>query len=322
MLFAIAMIALGLGLLIAGGELVVRGAVGLARVARLSPAVIGLTIVAIGTSVPELAVGLIAALEGSADITVGNVVGSNIFNLSGILGVTALIRPMVLHGNTARLEYPAMIGATLLGAAAMHDGSVSRLEGAAFVVIYAAFTAFMVRIVRWQLSATEAEEFRKEVETLANGGRHVGLVANALYLLVGFGLLVGGGQATVTGSVDLARIVGLSERVIGLTVVAVCTGLPECVTSIIAGIRGHSDIAVANVIGSNLFNILGVLGVTSLIQPIPVDASVIALDNWWMIGITLGVFPGMLAFDRVGRGTGLALVGAYVANMFVLLRAR
>lgn len=317
---SIELVLLGLALLVAGGELLLRGAVGLATLARVTPAVIGLTVVAAGTSVPELAVSLLAAVRGSEAVAVGNVVGSNIFNLTFILGLGALIRPLTISGNTIRLEYPAMALATLLGAAACLDGSIGRADGAAFLALYVAFTAYLVVLVRRRMNATEEGEFRGEVAELtkttpARGAGWVSLVLVA----AGVALLVGGAHSTVTGAIELGRAWGLSERVIGLTIVAGGTGLPEVVTSLVSSVRGRDDVAIGNVIGSNLFNILGTLGIGGLIRPIQVPEAIVRGDNLWMIGLTLLLFPVMLTGRRIGRPEGLGLLAAYGLYLAVLL---
>jgi len=317
---SIELVLLGLALLVAGGEMLLRGAVGLATLARVTPAVIGLTVVAAGTSVPELAVSLLAAVRGSEAVAVGNVVGSNIFNLTFILGLGALIRPLAISGDTIRLEYPAMALATLLGAAACLDGSIGRGDGAAFLGLYVAFTAYLVVLVRRRMNATEEGEFRGEVAELskptpARGAGWLSLV----FVAAGVALLVGGAHSTVTGAIELGRAWGLSERVIGLTIVAGGTGLPEVVTSLVSSVRGRDDVAIGNVIGSNLFNILGTLGIGGLIRPIQVPEAIVRGDNLWMIGLTLLLFPVMLTGRRIGRPEGLGLLAAYGLYLAVLL---
>lgn len=269
MTLSIGLILLGLILLVAGGETLLRGAVGLATLLRLTPAVIGLTVVAAGTSVPELAVSAIAALKGSADITVGNVVGSNIFNIAFILGLSALVRPLVITGNTIKLEYPVMALVTLMCIAVSHDGMINAIDAALFLAVYLGFTVYMVSLVRQQMTATEATDMKTEVQKMTPGaappdaaspgakpsgaappgapspGAAAPGAASRPNPWVCFGLLGGGvallgagAHATVTGAVDLARILGWSERVIGLTIVAGGTGLPEAVTSLVSTYRG------------------------------------------------------------------------------------
>ncbi len=286
---------------------------------RLTPAIIGLTVVAAGTSVPELAVSAIAAWHGSTDISVGNVVGSNIFNVTFILGLSALIRPLVITGNTIKLEYPVLALVTLMCVAVCQDGFINGVDAALFLSVYVGFTAYVVSLVRQQMSGQEAQEFRGEVRELAEGvtGRQRPWLSFAL-LAAGIALLGAGAHATVTGAVGLARILGLSERVIGLTIVAAGTGLPEVVTSLVSSFRGRDDVAIGNVIGSNFFNILGILGLSALFTPLPVSPGIVVSDNWWMLGVTLLLFPLMFTGLRVNRWEGallLVVYGIYVTTL-------
>lgn len=321
MLIPILLVIVGLALLAGGGELLLRGAVGLASRMRLTPAIIGLTVVAAGTSVPELAVSLIASVEGQTDIAVGNVVGSNIFNVVFILGLCALIKPLTIGGNTIRLEYPVMALVTLMCLALINDGSVNRLDAVLLLTVYVCFTAYMVALVRDQMSATELQEFGAEVKDLGGDAPKVkSLPVLLAFVLGGIAVLGAGAQATVTGAVDLARLFGLSERVIGLTIVAAGTSLPEVVTSLVSSFRGRDDVAIGNVIGSNLFNILGILGLSALISPLAVNPLIIGRDAWWMLGTTLLLFPLMYTGFRVMRWEGgvlLATYGVYLALLLV-----
>lgn len=319
---SILMIVAGLGLLALGGEVLLRGAVGLAVRFRLTPAVIGLTVVAAGTSVPELAVSVMASIQGQVDLAVSNVVGSNVFNLLIVVGLSALVRPLAIGGNTIRLEYPVLALVTLMCLALTQDGSINRLDAALLVAVYLCFTAYMVALVRGQMNTAEVQEFSAEVQDLGGAGT----VAKGLPVLVGFvvvgvALLGAGAQATVTGAVELATWIGLSERVIGLTIVAAGTSLPEVVTSLVSVARGRDDVALGNVIGSNLFNILGILGLSAAIAPLAVHPTIIASDNWWMLGATLLLFPVMVTGTRVSRLEGAALVIGYIVYVSRLLAA-
>jgi cation:H+ antiporter len=320
MISSVFLVILGLILLVAGGELLLRGAVTLATIARVTPAVIGLTVVAAGTSVPELAVSLIAALRGNQAVAIGNIVGSNIFNITIILGLAALIRPLAITGNTIRLEYPVLALVSLLFIVVCHDGSLGRLDGILFIAVYIGFTAYLVRLVRKQMSTTELSELVVEVKELtqASGPRPNAMIAVGL-LAAGVGLLVGGAHATVTGAVELGRLWGMSERLIGLTIVAVGTGLPEVVTSLVSSIRGRDDVAIGNVIGSNLFNILGTLGISGLIHPLSISKEIIGSDNWWMFGLTLLLFPIIFSGRRIARWEGALLLACYGIYLTVLL---
>lgn len=315
------LIVAGLGLLALGGEVLLRGAVGLAARLRLSPAIIGLTVVAAGTSVPELAVSVLASFEGRTDLAVANVVGSNIFNILAILGVCALIRSLAIGGNTIRLEYPVLALVTLMCLALTEDGTVSRLDAALLLSVYVAFTAYMVSLVRDQMSAREVQEFDAEVQDRDRVVRPAGIVRLTLLVAGGIVLLGIGAQSTVSGAVTLATWFGLSERVVGLTIVAAGTSLPEVITSLVSVIRGRDDVAIANVVGSSLFNILAILGLSAAITPLSVNASIIASDNWWMLGTTLVLFPMMVSGSRVGRAEGGVLLGVYGIYLAQLIGA-
>jgi cation:H+ antiporter len=326
MLLSVGLILLGLVLLVAGGETLLRGAVGLATLLRVTPAVIGLTVVAAGTSVPELAVSVIAAWRGSTDIAVANAVGSNIFNLALILGLSAAIRPLTITGNTIKLEYPVLVLVTLLCLVVCDDERISRLDATLFLAVYVAFTAYLVSLVRQQLTEKEVQEFRGEVKELgpppgpvAGIPPRAGVWISLALLVGGVALLGGGANATVAGAVELARLLGLTERVIGLTIVAGGTGLPEVVTSLVSSFRGRDDVAIGNIIGSNLFNILGILGLSALASPLPVPRGIIDSDNWWMLGITLLLFPLMATGLRINRWEGALLLGGYALYLGVLL---
>jgi len=319
-LIPIALVIGGLALLAGGGELLLRGAVGLATRMRLTPAIIGLTVVAAGTSVPELAVSTIASVEGQTDIAIGNVVGSNIFNVVFILGLCALIKPLTIGGNTIRLEYPVMALVTLMCLAITQDGSVNRLDALLLLSVYVCFTAYMVALVRDQMNATELQEFGAEVKELGGDVPTVkGPPVLLAFVLGGVAVLGAGAQATVTGAVELARIFGMSERVIGLTIVAAGTSLPEVVTSLVSVVRGRDDVAIGNVIGSNLFNILGILGLSALVSPLGVNPLIIARDSWWMLGTTLLLFPLMYTGFRVTRWEGGLLLATYAVYLALLL---
>jgi cation:H+ antiporter len=314
------MIVLGAVLLAVGGEALLRGAVGLATLLRLTPAVIGLTVVAAGTSVPELAVSGIAAYQGQNDIAIANVVGSSIFNATIIIGMCALIRPIAIMGNTIKLEYPVLVLVTLLCLVISQDGQINRLDALLCLAVYVGFTAYVVSLVRQEVTATEVAEFKAEVRELTPAENRPKTWVCATLVSAGVVLLAVGAHATVTGAVGVARLLGLSERVIGLTIVSAGTGLPEVVASLVSSIRGRSDIAIGNVIGSNLFNILGILGISALAAPLPVQPEIFENDCWWMMGITLLLFPVMISGLRVNRREGgllLAVYGAYLA--FLLL---
>ena len=317
---AILQLLLGLGLLAGGGELLIRGAVLLARLAGLTPAVIGLTVVAAGTSLPELTVSVLAALRGEPDLAVANVVGSNIFNVTAALGLTAVVAPLVVHGAAIRLEWPVMFVASAACVVLMRDARLDRLEAGFLLLSLLLFVTYTVRIARREVTGAEGQEFADEVrERVPPGRRWEG--ARAL-LALGFGVLVLviGGRFLVDGAIDLARLAGMSERVIGLTVVAAGTGMPELATSLVAAARRQGDIAVANMIGSNVFNLLGILSVTALVTPISFSSDLGGGDMWWMLGTALLLFPVLWRGRRIERWEGGVLTSAYVVYIATLLR--
>ncbi len=314
-LTAALVIAGGLALLIAGGELLVRGAVSIARLARVSTAVIGLTIVAIGTSTPELAVSLMAAASQQPDIAVGNVVGSNIFNVTVILGVAALLLPLSVHLTAVRLEWPFMFATAGLFLVLARDGRIDRLEGGVLLMLLVAFLAYMVRASRREMNSTARRELSEAVEalTLRTAGRQA--VIDATIVLAGLVILVIGARMLVSGGTGLARVAGISERLIGLTIAAAGTSLPELATSIVAARRGQTDIAIANVLGSNIFNVLGIIGTVALVTPQAVHPAIVSSDNWWMVGTALLLFPLIISGRRVSRWEGAVLLAAYAVYL-------
>lgn len=317
MLAAVLLVVLGIGLLVVGGETLLRGSVGLATVLSLTPAVIGLTVVAAGTSIPELAVSGVASIEGSPDIAVANVVGSNIFNITVIIGICAMVRPFPILGNTLRLEYPALAIVTILAVVLVQDGWVGRMDAILFVGLYVAFTAYLIRVVRRQMSTREEKRMDAEVSELESKQPPKAWLS-ILLVVAGIVLLGLGAQATVNGASQLARLWGWSERLIGLTIVSAGTGLPEVVASLVSSIRGRSDIALGNVIGSNIFNLLIVLGFSGLLAPLPVLPGIASGDCWWMLGTTLVLLPIILNGKKVYRWEGFALLVIYGIYMIYL----
>ena len=324
---AVMLVLAGLALLAGGGEALVRAATTLAELAGVTPAVIGLTVVAIGTSLPELVVSLLAAIRGEPDLAVANVVGSNIFIVAATLGLTALIIPLPVHGSAVRLEWPVMFGASFLCLLLARDGAVDRLEGAFFLVALTLFIAYTVHIARSSVKPAEARHIAEQVESRdidapSAEGRPARprLPITLVVLAIGLGALVLGGRLLVDGAIALARIAGMTERVIGLTIVAGGTGAPELATSLVAAFRKRTDVAVANMIGSNIFNILGILGVTALFVPVPVSAAIVQSDMWWMIGTSMLLLPLLRSGSRLSRPEGAVLVSVYAAYLVVLLR--
>lgn len=317
---AIGLILGGLLLLAGGGEALVRGATAIARHAGVSPAVIGLTIVAAGTSLPELVVSVLAALGGEPEIAVGNVVGSNIFNIVGALGITAMITSLPVHGSAVKYEWPFMFLVSCVVVLFARDGVLDRMEGGFMLLSFGLFTAFMVRLARRDVANQEQFQFAAEAarRTIRAPEATLGLAMAAV--VVGLLLLVLGGSALVSGAVELARLAGISERVIGLTVVAIGTSMPEVAASTVAALRGRTDVAIANLIGSNIFNILGILGVSALIRPTAISAVMLNTDMVWMMATAFALFPVMRTGMRVSRFEGVLLLAGYVAYLVLLLR--
>jgi cation:H+ antiporter len=302
----------GLILLVAGAEVLVRGAGKLAAQFGIPPLIIGLTVVAFGTSAPETAVSVQAALDGKGDLAIGNVVGSNIANVLFILGLTALIAPLVVSRQIIRLDVPIMIGASLLTWALAWDGSLSRLDGALLFAGIVAYTAFLIISSRRDKTAAADDEFATEFGLNEAPKPYAGLI-NLGLIMVGLVLLVSGSNFLVEGAVNLARALGLSELVIGLTVVAVGTSLPELATSVMAAIKGERDIAVGNIVGSNIFNLLCVLGLASLVSPsaIPVAANALAFDFPVMIAVAIACLPIFFNGHCINRWEGAVFIGYY-----------
>ncbi|MGQ9887654.1 MAG: calcium/sodium antiporter [Aggregatilineales bacterium] len=303
------MIALGLAGLFFGGEWLVRGSSRLARSFGIPPLIIGLTVVAFGTSAPELMVSLSAALGASSDIALGNVIGSNIANIGLILGLSALLFPIVVHIELVRREIPIMIVLSAATALMMGDGEVSRLDG---LLLLAGFVGFNLLMYRETMRERQANQLSDA--DLAEGAENsapINRLHAALLIVVGIALLVAGARLTVDNAVILARSVGVSELFIGLTLVAVGTSLPELATSLVAALRRQNDIAVGNVIGSNGFNLLLILGMTAVVRPVPASAEVIAFDAPIMVGFALLALL-FAANQRVSRWEAGALLAAYV----------
>ncbi|WP_300337285.1 calcium/sodium antiporter [Accumulibacter sp.] len=315
----------GLIALILGAELLVRGASKLALSLGISPLVVGLTVVAFGTSSPELAVSVQSAWSGRVDIALGNVVGSNIFNVLFILGISALIAPLVVHRQLIRQEVPIMIAVSLLLWVLVADGGLNRLDGLIFVALLLGYNVVLIRQSRRETAAMNAEQAEieengattpKEAQTW---DRH--WVVQALLVLGGLFLLVAGSNWLVDAAVTLARQLGMSELVVGLTIVAAGTSLPEVATSIMAAARGQRDIAVGNVVGSNLFNILAVLGISASVAPgdLVVAPSLLAFDLPVMVAVAVACLPIFFTGHLIARWEGALFLAYYAAYTSYLI---
>ncbi len=317
----------GFVLLLVGGELLVRGASKLALAFGLSPLVIGLTVVAFGTSAPELAVSIKASLSGSSDIAIGNTVGSNILNILFILGLSALISPLVVAQQIVKKEVPIMIGASLILYGMALNGNISRGEGGILFIGSIAYTWFAVRSASREQKAIK-DIYAHEIGTPADAERAKGKKSLALCLgliLGGLVILVYGSNLLVTAATELARGWGISELVIGLTIVAAGTSLPEAAASTIAAFKGEREIAIGNVVGSCIFNILSVLGLTSLVSPsgIAVPEGALSFDLPIMIASAVACLPVFYIGYSISRWRGLMFLGYYAAyTLYLILDAQ
>lgn len=310
----------GLVLLVAGAEILVKGASSLAAMFRLSPLVIGLTIVAYGTSSPEMAVSVQSSFEGQADIALGNVVGSNIFNALFILGISALISPLTVAQQLIRLDVPIMIGVSILTLMFGADGKISQVDGTILFTGAILYTAFLIQQSRKERNPEVQAEYAQEYGKTVNPSIKQGLINGGL-IVVGLGLLVLGSDWLVESSMTIARTLGLSELIIGLTIVAAGTSLPELATSAIASFRGERDIAVGNVVGSNIFNILAVLGLSSIFSPAGISVSQAALrfDIPVMIAVAIACLPIFFTGNLISRREGFLLLSYYIAYVCYLI---
>lgn len=300
----------GIVLLVVAGDFLVRGAVSLAHKAGVSALVIGLTIVSIGTSAPELVVGIDAVLEGSPTLALGNIVGSNIANSLLVVGLPAIIAPMVCDAPRLGRNISIMIGATLVFIWFALDGAITFGNGAMLAGLLVIFLFY---------SGMRAKKCPSEldgIDEITEVAEHPIPYRKSWAMVIGglFGLTFGA-DLLVNGSIELARTYGVSEALIGLTLVALGTSLPELVTAMVAAVRGHCDVAVGNVIGSNLFNILGIMGVSSMVGTIPVPDSFLNVDIWVMLGASLLIIPFTKYRAQLGKLAGFAMVALYVAYM-------
>lgn len=302
------MLVIGFALLVWGADKFVAGASALARRLGVSPLLVGLTIVAFGTSAPELAVSLTAALQGANEIAVGNVVGSNIFNLLVVAGLSAVVCPLVMDRTLLRRDWPISLGAAvLLLVFIAPDLTISRIEGIILLVVFALVLGTQIRAALKNRDTLESEEDEITMPPVMIG----------VNIVLGLACIIIGGQLAVNGATGIARMFGLSETLIGLTIVAIGTSLPELVTSLVAARKGQNEIAMGNVIGSNIFNILLILGVSATITPIPVQATSV-IDALVLIGISI-VFYLPARRGKLGRAPGAIMALTYVVYTAYLI---
>lgn len=305
----------GLTFLILGGDFLVRGATGIALRAHISPLVVGLTVVAFGTSAPELLVCVQSALMGNPDIVMGNVIGSNICNLALVLGVTSVILPIEVHNDSLKIDWPVTMGASLLLYVLILDNWVNAWEGLLFILLLVVYTFLIIRKSRRETKAElAAQELLSELpETTGNP------VKDVLFLVLGGAGLYFGAEWFVESASTLAEFLGVTQRVISITVVALGTSLPELVTAAIASFKKQTDLAVGNLLGSNIFNILSILGITSLVKEVHVNELILSVDMLWMLGITVLVLPMMIVKRRISRIEGGILLAVYCFYTYTVI---
>jgi cation:H+ antiporter len=306
----LAFVAAGLVLLFVGGEGLVRGSVAIAERMRISKLVVGMVIVGFGTSTPELLVSLQAALGGSPEIAIGNVVGSNIANVLLIIGTAAVIWPIANADTSMRREGLVMLAVSAALIPLLMTGTVSRLAGLGMIALLAAYLFITYRLE----SRRRESAFTHEAEEVADIAMKPALAAVAV--VAGLAMLMFGARLLVDGATGIARDFGVSEAVIGLTIVAVGTSLPELATSVVAAMRKHADVALANIVGSNIFNILAILGLTAVITPVPVASRFATLDAPVMLAVAAALTVMLFTLKQIGRGWGLALLAAYAGYVY------
>lgn len=307
-------IVIGLAALVLGGEFLVRGAVGIATKAKISKLVIGMTVVAFGTSLPELIVSLQSAANGVPEIAIGNVVGSNIINISLVLGLTSLIFPIVVARDTLRHDWPMMMVVTVLLYILAKDLTLERWEGILLFLIQVGFIVYII------VKSRKEEKSRHGLSPEADIPK-VKDVPVSLHLAFFFAGIIGlyfGANWLIDGSTSLAEDLGVSKRVIGITIVAFGTSVPELVTSVVAAYRKETDISIGNLLGSNVFNIATVLGLTAIVNPIPFESEVLSWDMLWVLGTAIIILPMMIISRKVGRISGLILTIGYIAYVLTL----
>lgn len=316
----------GLALVVLGAELLLKSATRIANLLHISPIVIGLTVVAIGTSLPELAVGITAATEGKGALAVGNVAGANIMVLLLVLGLSAAIAPLPIHPHSLRLEVPAMIGAALALLIMSIDGQLTRTEGALLVLAAGFYTALIVQSSRRDRRAVAAEFIHEFANTPLppQAQRRQSFIGHTVLLALAIALTIVGADWLVAGASALAQAFGVSDAVIGLSIVALGTSSPELITTVVATLRGDRDVAIGNLLGSGVYNILAILGAVMLAAPQPIDVSreLLLIDLPVAAAVALVCLPVLRSGHRISRLEGLGFVMAYLAYMGLLLLTR
>lgn len=302
----------GLIVLIVAGEILVRGAVGIALKFNIPTLVIGMTIVSFGTSAPELLVSLKAALNNHPELAIGNVIGSNVANIALVLGITTMILPITVKRSSAMVDWPIMMGTTILFFVFISNKTIEWYEGAIFTVGLIGFNYYMFWDAKRKNKTEELEEDVQEVKKSSLG-------LNILFIAIGAIGLAFGANWLLDGAVKIASNFGVSEHVIGVTIVAFGTSVPELITSVVAAFKKHTDISVGNLIGSNIFNLLGVIGITAMVKEIPISNQVLNSDAYWLLAISLLVFPLMIIGFRINRIRGFTLFAAYCIYIYFVV---
>ncbi len=308
----IVILLIGLATLILGGDVLVRGASRMALRFNVSTLVVGLTIVAFSTSAPEMLVSLSAALKGVPDFAMGNVVGSNISNLALVLGVASLLGSIPINKVTARRDWPVTFAASILLYLFILDGALERWEG---IVLFSLLISYITFLIIY----TKKDQIKLDVEMPDGNEDRFEKVKDLFLIALGGACLYFGSDWFIDSAEKLATDLGVSERIIGLTILALGTSLPELITSIIAARKGETDLALGNLLGSNIFNILSILGITSMVRMLPVNEAILKGDIIWMLGLTFGILPLMIFRKRLGTVSGIILLTFYGVYMFVIL---
>jgi cation:H+ antiporter len=318
MALTITTLIIGLIILILGGDYLVKGASSIALRLNLSPLVVGLTIVAFGTSAPELLISIQSALKGSPDIATGNVIGSNICNLGLVLGVAAVIRPVIVRRESLVIDWPVTMGSSILLFVVMKKGCITAWDGILFVAILSAFLIYMIKRSKTEYQGIEVLDMAEETKGVPDAPKKQ-IVKDIVFIILGSLGLYYGSEWFVGSVKTLALEAGIEERVVGLTLVALGTSLPELVTAAVASYKGHTDLAIGNLMGSNIFNILSILGITSIVKTITVNEEMLNKDLIWMLLITLMILPLMIIKRKVGRIDGALLILVYVVYIYFVV---
>lgn len=306
----------GLVILVFGGDYLVKGASGIAFRLNVPPMLVGMTIVALGTSSPEMVVTVQAAIAGKPDIAIGNVIGSNIANVALILGITVIIFPIAIKRDSLSYDWVAMMLASVLFYVLALNGVISRVDGIIFIILLVAFISYSFYRVRRKRLKLDSPNSEIPISEKQKSKRYWIYI---LYIILGTIGLVFGAKWFLEGAESVARDFGISDRVIAISLVAFGTSVPELAASVIAAFKKEQDISLGNIIGSNLFNILAILGVTSLIQPIQVAPEIMNNDIFWMLGTSLLILPLSIVGFKMGRWQGFVLVATYITFMYLLL---